>query len=199
MPSSRGRSLSPRSLCVSGTRARSRRSSSLVFDAYQQVSPRAFNPDLPVRIIDIDEELLKEIGQWPWPRTVLADLVDKLEAGGAAAIGFDMVFPEPDRMSPSNALHLLAEVGCACEPQGGGREASVQRSGVRRCDRQGPGGARLHRRPARHLDPGDQDWLRPWRGRPRALRPLLPGRGCKPERASGPGKGCWLAQLDSGA
>jgi adenylate cyclase len=79
---------------------------SLVFDAYQQVSPRAFNPDLPVRIIDIDEESLKEIGQWPWPRTVLADLVDKLEAGGAAAIGFDTVFPEPDRMSPSNALHL---------------------------------------------------------------------------------------------
>ncbi len=53
---------------------------SLVFDAYQRVSPRAFDPSLPVRIVDIDEESLKKIGQWPWPRTVLAELVDKLAA-----------------------------------------------------------------------------------------------------------------------
>ena len=79
---------------------------SLVFDSYQRVSPRAYDPSLPVRIVDIDEESLKRVGQWPWPRTVLADLVDKLAAGGAAAIGFDMVFPEPDRMSPANALHF---------------------------------------------------------------------------------------------
>ena len=79
---------------------------SQVFDSYQRVSPRAYDPSLPVRIVDIDEESLKRVGQWPWPRTVLADLVDKLAAGGAAAIGFDMVFPEPDRMSPANALHF---------------------------------------------------------------------------------------------
>jgi adenylate cyclase len=78
----------------------------LVFDAYQRISPLAFNPDLPVRIVDIDEESLKQVGQWPWPRTILADLVDKLAADGAAAIGFDMVFPEPDRMSPANALRF---------------------------------------------------------------------------------------------
>ncbi|HSD92435.1 MAG TPA: adenylate/guanylate cyclase domain-containing protein [Methyloceanibacter sp.] len=76
----------------------------LVFDSYQRLSPRQFDPSLPVRIVDIDEESLKRIGQWPWPRTVLAELVDKLAAGGAAAIGFDMVFPEPDRMSPANTL-----------------------------------------------------------------------------------------------
>jgi adenylate cyclase len=79
---------------------------SLVFDAYQQISPRAYDPALPVRIVDIDEESLKQVGQWPWPRTVLAELVDKLAASGAAAIGFDMVFPEPDRMSPANALRF---------------------------------------------------------------------------------------------
>ena len=49
---------------------------------------------------------MKAVGQWPWPRTVLADLVDKLAAGGAAAIGFDIVFPEPDRMSPANTLRF---------------------------------------------------------------------------------------------
>jgi adenylate cyclase len=79
---------------------------SLVFDAYQRLDPRTFDPSLPVRIIDIDEESLKQIGQWPWPRTVLAELVDKLNANGAAAIGFDMVFPEPDRMSPANTLRF---------------------------------------------------------------------------------------------
>jgi adenylate cyclase len=79
---------------------------SLVFDSYQRLSPRGFNPELPVRIIDIDEESLKQVGQWPWPRTVLAELVDKLAANGAAAIGFDMVFPEPDRMSPANTLRF---------------------------------------------------------------------------------------------
>lgn len=76
----------------------------LVFDTYQRLSPRAFDPSLPVRVVDIDEESLKRLGQWPWPRTLLAELVDKLAAHGAAAIGFDMVFPEPDRLSPANAL-----------------------------------------------------------------------------------------------
>jgi adenylate cyclase len=76
----------------------------LAFDTFQRISPRTFDPATPVRIVDIDEDSLKAIGQWPWPRTVLANLVDKLAAGGAAAIGLDIVFPEPDRMSPANAL-----------------------------------------------------------------------------------------------
>jgi adenylate cyclase len=78
----------------------------VVFDTYQQINPRRFDPGLPLRIVDIDEESLKRIGQWPWPRTVLADLVKKLSDNGAAAVGFDMVFPEPDRMSPAIALRF---------------------------------------------------------------------------------------------
>jgi adenylate cyclase len=78
----------------------------VVFDTYQRIQPRVFDPGLPVRIVDIDEDSLKQIGQWPWPRTVLATLVQKLTANGAAAIGFDIVFPEPDRMSPANALRF---------------------------------------------------------------------------------------------
>ena len=60
---------------------------SLVFDTYQQIEPRTFDPNLPVRIVDIDEESLKRIGQWPWPRTVLAELVQKLSENGAASPG----------------------------------------------------------------------------------------------------------------
>ena len=69
------------------------------FDFYQRSKPREFK-NLPVRIIDIDEKSLAEYGQWPWPRTVIADLITKLAASGAVVIGFDIVFAEPDRLSP---------------------------------------------------------------------------------------------------
>lgn len=69
------------------------------FDELQKWHPRTLE-DLPVSVVDIDERSLAELGQWPWPRHMLADLVDKLGAGGAAAIAFDVLFLEPDRLSP---------------------------------------------------------------------------------------------------
>ena len=75
----------------------------LVFDRYQQISPRLYEP-APVRVIAIDEESLRRFGQWPWPRYYIANLVDNLNAMGAAAIGFDIVFAEPDRTSPTRVV-----------------------------------------------------------------------------------------------
>jgi adenylate cyclase len=72
------------------------------FDFFQILWPRQQN-SRPVAIVDIDETSLKSIGQWPWPRTVLADLVTHITQAGAAAIGFDVIFAEPDRMSPAVA------------------------------------------------------------------------------------------------
>ena len=72
------------------------------FDLFQVLRPREQTAQ-PVVIADIDETSLKEIGQWPWPRTVVADLVSRLREVGAVAIGFDIVFAEPDRMSPAVA------------------------------------------------------------------------------------------------
>ena len=72
------------------------------FDLFQALRPRE-QTARPVVIVDLDEKSQKEIGQWPWPRTVLADLVSEIARMGAAAIGFDIVFPEPDRMSPAVA------------------------------------------------------------------------------------------------
>ncbi len=72
------------------------------FDLLQVLRPRQ-QTARPVVIADIDEASLKEIGQWPWPRTVVADLVTRLRELGAVAIGFDIVFAEPDRMSPAVA------------------------------------------------------------------------------------------------
>src|SRR5215467_6792831 len=73
------------------------------FDFYQSLRPRQ-TVARPVTIVDIDERSLKEIGQWPWPRTIVADLVTKLTQLGAVAIAFDVIFAEPDRMSPSIAV-----------------------------------------------------------------------------------------------
>ncbi|HYA14664.1 MAG TPA: adenylate/guanylate cyclase domain-containing protein [Syntrophales bacterium] len=50
-------------------------------------------------IASIDEKSLSELGRWPWPRTTLAELVDKLKGYGAKAVGFDIVFSEPDQNS----------------------------------------------------------------------------------------------------
>lgn len=71
----------------------------IAFDTYQRLKPRA-PADFPIRVVDIDEAALAELGQWPWPRDRLAALVDRLTELGAAAIAFDVLFPEPDRMSP---------------------------------------------------------------------------------------------------
>jgi adenylate cyclase len=79
-----------------------------VFDIFQMIKPRVYQ-DTPVRIVDIDDESLEKIGQWPWPRTVLAKLVTRLAQGGGAVIAFDGVFPEPDRTSPQNMLPMWAE------------------------------------------------------------------------------------------
>ncbi|WP_336082249.1 CHASE2 domain-containing protein [Thalassospira sp. CH_XMU1448-2] len=74
-----------------------------VFDTYQRIAPRQYE-DVGVRIIDIDEKSLEELGQWPWPRTRLAGLVYRLRSAGARVVGFDVVFAEPDRTSPARVV-----------------------------------------------------------------------------------------------
>ena len=59
-----------------------------IFDGYQRLAPREYQP-APVVVIDIDEETLERYGQWPWPRTRVAELVDRLRQAGAAARGAD--------------------------------------------------------------------------------------------------------------
>jgi adenylate cyclase len=78
-----------------------------VFDEYQRISPRVWE-DAGVRVVDIDEESLARFGQWPWPRTIVAQLAQRLSEMGAAAIAFDIVFAEPDRTSPRAILPLWA-------------------------------------------------------------------------------------------
>jgi adenylate cyclase len=71
----------------------------LIFDQYQRVAPREYKP-APVKIVDIDDESLKRLGQWPWPRSLMAQLLAKLREQGAASVALDIVYAEPDRTSP---------------------------------------------------------------------------------------------------
>jgi adenylate cyclase len=62
-----------------------------------------------VVIVAVDEKSLKEKGRWPWPRTYMADLVEKISGAGAAVIGFDILFPEPDSYIPFQAVQEAVE------------------------------------------------------------------------------------------
>ena len=65
------------------------------FDTFQALFPRVTLEDDPVIVIDIDDESLNRLGQWPWSRNALASLTDKTQL--SAVTGFDIVFAEPDR------------------------------------------------------------------------------------------------------
>src|ERR1700704_1860045 len=74
------------------------------FDTFQLIDPRV-KTMRPVTIVDIDEKSLADprLGQWPWPRTRIADIVTNLTRLGAVVIAFDAVFSEPDRLNPDIA------------------------------------------------------------------------------------------------
>lgn len=85
------------------------RARTMVFDAYTRLQPRSFEA-APVRIIDIDDESLRRLGQWPWPRQMLAEITERLNEMGAAAIGFDSLFAEEDRTAPKFLAQAYPEI-----------------------------------------------------------------------------------------
>src|SRR5258708_38711481 len=93
------------------------------FDAAQRLWPR-IEADNGVVIVAIDEESLAAKGQWPWPRTLVAELVRRIAAGRPDVLGIDILFSEPDRYSPQRIKEgfpdLPAEVmaSLARMPQG---------------------------------------------------------------------------------
>jgi adenylate cyclase len=79
------------------------------YDLYQQARPRPA-PDMAVMVVDIDEASLAELGQWPWSRKVVGDIVLNVARAGAAGIGFDVVFAEPDNLSPKRFAERTADL-----------------------------------------------------------------------------------------
>ena len=80
------------------------------FDAYQRWAPRARHSG-PAVIVAIDDESLRLHGQWPWPRTWLAQLVSRIAESDPAAIGVDIVMPEADRLSPGRLPEFVPGMG----------------------------------------------------------------------------------------
>jgi adenylate cyclase len=78
----------------------------LLFDQYQRRFPRIPTTQ-PVTIVEIDEETLATVGQWPWPRNRLANLIDAIAALKPLAIGLDIYMPEPDQTSPDKVAANL--------------------------------------------------------------------------------------------
>lgn len=75
------------------------------FDQFQRWQPAA-TPQRPVRVVDIDEATLRTYGQWPWPRSRMAELVGRLHDAGAAVIALDVLLSEPDRSAPAAMARL---------------------------------------------------------------------------------------------
>jgi adenylate cyclase len=79
------------------------------FDMMQQWYPRA-ESEIATVIVDIDEKSLAEVGQWPWSRTTLGKLVERLTSAGAKVIAFDVLFAERDRLSPDSIVTVYPEL-----------------------------------------------------------------------------------------
>jgi adenylate cyclase len=98
----------------------------LVFDQYQRWQPRAYDPDQPVRILDIDDESIRRVGRWPWPRQKMAELVDTLIKANAAEISFAVLFSEEDQQNgrkegcDGHAVAFANQDRGGCEEQGDG-------------------------------------------------------------------------------
>jgi adenylate cyclase len=76
------------------------------FDLVERVWPRA-GDSARVAIIDIDEKSLARYGQWPWPWHRVAELVRRIAQGNPRVLGIDVVFAEPDRLSPTEIAREL--------------------------------------------------------------------------------------------
>jgi serine phosphatase RsbU (regulator of sigma subunit) len=99
------------------------------FDAYQRLMPRA-RAGAPAVIVEIDERTLDLKGQWPWPRSVFAELIDAIADAQPAAIGVDLLFVEPDRSAPDADAALARALH--------GRNVVLGIAGLERRDRRYP-------------------------------------------------------------
>ncbi len=83
------------------------RISNMVFEAYMKAKPRPSSGQIV--FVDIDDASLQQLGQWPWPRNVLANIITNIDKAGAKVIIFDGVIAEPDRHSPPNLAAALPD------------------------------------------------------------------------------------------
>jgi adenylate cyclase len=83
-----------------------------IFDSWQSARPRDLS-GTDVRVVMIDDRSIEAVGSWPWPRYYLARLTEELAKRKARVIAFDIMFPEPDRVSPDSIASLYPELSPA--------------------------------------------------------------------------------------
>jgi adenylate cyclase len=94
-----------------------------IYDSFLRSAPR--HPESGrIAIVDLDEASLERLGQWPWPRYRIARLLERIREAGATAVGLDMVFAEPDRVSLTPLSgEILRDLGTRIDLAGFPREA----------------------------------------------------------------------------
>jgi serine phosphatase RsbU (regulator of sigma subunit)/CHASE2 domain-containing sensor protein len=80
-----------------------------LFDLWQRAAPRSLEKT-QVRIVWIDDASIKTIGPWPWPRYIMARLTETLVQSEPKVIGYDIIFPDPDRNTPEAFVSLYPEL-----------------------------------------------------------------------------------------
>ena len=80
-------------------------------DFFTKVSPFEGDEDLAkmMVLVDIDEKSLENIGQWPWPRSITAELIDRINAAAPLSIGLDILMTEEDRFTPNNISRFTGQ------------------------------------------------------------------------------------------
>lgn len=79
----------------------------LLYDSLRRLTPLPVDPR--ILIVTIDDFSLRELGQWPWPRSLHADLLDRLSTARAKGVLLDVIFSEADR-DPANDLRLAKAI-----------------------------------------------------------------------------------------
>jgi len=79
------------------------------FDFLEQLAPRKYQA-LPVAIVTIDDKSVAQYGQWPWSRARVAQLVARIASGKPSVLGVDIIFAEPDRLSPGRLVDSDPEI-----------------------------------------------------------------------------------------
>jgi adenylate cyclase len=87
-----------------------------LFDSYQRLLPRERNTQ-PAMVVVIDERSLAIHGQWPWPRRQVGELLERIAAMQPAAVGVDVLFAEPDRLSPRRIVESIPGIDPALRRQ----------------------------------------------------------------------------------
>lgn len=86
------------------------RADQLLQDALVRMAARDVSQSQVV-LVGIDDKSIAALGRWPWPRTLHAELLDRITAGNPAAIGLDLLLVEPDTREPENDRHLAEAIG----------------------------------------------------------------------------------------